>query len=547
MVSCSKEDSPDDPSKDPVTQSGGEISRSQLVTVNLADIALSENEYQGTLDGVAVTLTKSEGNKLLFLLPFSTTLGVHTLVIPVLNNTTVSYDVKDTVLSGTPDAAMTDFFANLNTFSQTLDASPEAVSVRNSLNVFKTYYANATIAEKTEMAVLYNANKVQFDEIFLYDFNNINVTGRLFFFEKAKLAVAKHARAVALMASGVALITVGSPVVVGLGAAIAITGAYKAYKANAEAVDNLVATIGTEFGGFWGISNKKTNTALSSVLTFSDNVSNQFSFNVMQRGVIASDKSKTEPLAQEYFKSYDMYNYNVNKDNIGIEKINKDKGTTYSSIPLEILPATNTEVKTIVNSEIFKNIKFAITDPNLTLVSVALEKDGQLNVKVKISESSSLSVVESYLNYTYEDEFNKMSGKLPIKVERTLVGTWKLESFDGGILPGQYGNFYHDKCANISYEKYSILNETITFTESAFTENSSWEYILFNKAIDVSTCIVTMDSPDTQWVDNTSSSGTYKLNNGVLEAYGKDGLVETSVSFISGNKIKIDDDIYVRQ
>jgi len=78
IVSCSKEDVPEDV----INQNRGEISRYQIVTVNVPDMMLSENEYQGTLGGIPVTLIKSEDNKLLFFLPSTTTIGTLDLVIP---------------------------------------------------------------------------------------------------------------------------------------------------------------------------------------------------------------------------------------------------------------------------------------------------------------------------------------------------------------------------------------------------------------------------------------------------------------------------------
>lgn len=546
MASCSKEDS----SKDPVTQKGEDISRSQIVTVNVSDITLSENEYQGTLDGVAITLTKSEDNKLVFLLPYSTTLGTHILTIPALNNVTVSYDVKNTELSGTPDATMGDFFTNLNTFSQTLDSSPEAISVKNNLAVFNSYYANATLEEKTEIAILYKANKAQFDELFLYDYKDMTGRSSIGFFERAQLAVAKHSKAVALMASGVALITVGSPVAIAVGVVAAGVGAYKAYKANEEAVDNLVATIGTEFGGFFGISNKKTSTVLSSVLTFSDGVSNQFSFNVKQRNIIETDKSQTEPLALEYFKSHDLYNYNVNKDNLGIEKINNDKKTTFSAIPLETLPTTNPEITTIVDSEIFNNVKFTITDPNLKLVSVSLEKDGQLNMKIQVVGTTTTYPVESFLNYSYSDGFSSTSGKLPIKVNNNLVGTWKLESFENGIPVGEYFNQYGDICPSIAFGKYTFLSDVVVFKEdNTFTDDSTMINVNFQLGIS-SDCTILNDGKDTSATDHDIITGKYVLKGNILETTDdiNPGQPDSaSIVFITKDKFKLEHLVYVRQ
>lgn len=525
MVSCSKEDD----TNAPVALTGGQALRSQVMNVDLPNATLSENEYQGTLDGVAVTLTKSGNNNLLFLLPYSTTIGLHTLTISALK-TTVTYDVKDTVLSETPEATLATFFTNLNTFSQTLDTSPEALLVKNTLDSFNTYYANASIEEKKEMAILYKANKTQFDQVFLDDFSNSNIrTSKTVFFKDAKLAVAKHIRAVALMASGVALITVGSPIAITIGVVMATGGAYKAYKANEEAVDNLFATIGTEVGGFFGTSNKKT--TLSDVLTFSDDVSSKVSFNFMQRNIIASDESKTEPLAQEYFKSYNQYNYYANKDNIEIDKLNNDKGTTYSLIPLEVLPTTSPEIKTAVNADTFKNIQFTISHPNLTLVSATLQSDGQLNMKIKITGTPASLPIESFLNYSYGDDFSSFSGKLPIKVNYSLIGTWVAESVNG-VPVGQYQNSYFANCPSIASYGLKTNSQTLIISDNLIQSQYVGTDIYFDRYVD-SNCQIFYDGPDQ--VTDLSSNESYPFN-------GKSFIVdnvEVTISILSNNKIKM--------
>jgi len=110
--SCSKDVTTDTP----INQIGGEIFRSQVVTINLDNITLSENEYQATFGAQNITVSKSDEHKLFFLVPHSTEIGMQDLVISSLNDATIHYDVQDTVLSETIEVTMESFFANLETF-----------------------------------------------------------------------------------------------------------------------------------------------------------------------------------------------------------------------------------------------------------------------------------------------------------------------------------------------------------------------------------------------------------------------------------------------
>lgn len=413
IASCSKEES----SKDPVNQKGGDISRSQIVTVNLPNITLSENEYQATLDGVAVTLIKSEHDKLMFLLPYSTTLGSHTLTISALNNTTITYNVIDTVLSGAPEEIMSGLITNLDSFSTSLDATPESINVQNSIANFKKVYDNSTLADKTKMAILYKANKALFDNIILNDYSSI--TGRLQPGDVVNLA--KHSYAVWVMAGG-ALVTIFAPDPAEklLGVAVTAVGAKKAIAFFNKLTDEELESMGIEIGGLDGLNNKMASTSL----TFQDNIEKTISLNSKDRSLIQSDEYKTQPAAVSFFEVYKSYNYYTKKINEIIEWINSNVLlANFSLIPLETLPATSNVVKNSIDSETYKKINFAISDGNLTLVSAALQNSGQLKLKIKINGTPASFPIKSFLNYSYADGFSSFSGKVPIEVSADCSNT----------------------------------------------------------------------------------------------------------------------------
>lgn len=439
IVSCSKEDA----TKDPVAVTGGEAFRSQIMTVELPNSTLSENEYQGTLDGVAVTLTKSDDNKLLFLVPYSTTTGVHTLTIPAFNNVTISYDVKNTVLSETPGVTMIPLFTNWDTFSQTLDSSPEGISTNNSIANFKEVFDKASLADKTKIAILYKANKSLFDNIILNNYSN--VTGRLTANDIVLLA--KHSHAVWVMAAG-ALVTIYAPEPIekAFGIAITAAGAYKAYKFFGQLTDEELNCIFLEVGGLLGVNNK----VAASVLSFDDNITTTINLNTKDRKLIASDISKTQTTLVEFFKIHNTYNYYIGKINGIVQWVNSNVlFANFDILPLEILPESSSQISNAVNSDVFENIQFSISHPNLQLVSSTLQSDGQLSLKIKIIGTPASLPVESFLNYSYSDNFSSFSGKLPIKVTFDCTNTSLKSNVEvnsnnasatvsGGIAPYKY-------------------------------------------------------------------------------------------------------------
>jgi hypothetical protein len=87
-------------------------------------------------------------------------------------------------------------------------------------------------------------------------------------------------------------------------------------------------------------------------------------------------------------------------------------------------------VATATNQTIYNHFTFSITNPNLTLVNSTLQSDGQMALKINIIGSPT-TPIDSFLNYSYSDEFNTFSGKLPITVSNELfIG----QSYQGGNI-----------------------------------------------------------------------------------------------------------------
>ena len=534
LVSCSKEDTVAQ-----FNQKGGEIFQSQVVTVDLNKADLSENEYQGMLNGVAVTLVKSVDHKLLFLVPSDATVGLQDLLIPALDNATIHYDVKEALLSGTPEATMVPFFENLNSFAVTLDASTEALALKKSLTSFTAVFENASSEDKTKVANLYHSNKALFDNLLLNDFNSISRKNQ----EISDIdLLIKHSAAVFAMATGaVVVLSPLTRVEKAFGAALIVVGAYKARAYFLQILPKKFNRISCAFNGILGMGNRsQTETSLC----FQSDVSNTVALYTVGRGWVTSDASKTQPATVSFFEDYNRYNYYANKVNAVLTWVNNNVPfADFSLISLEQLPTTSNIGTQITNQEIFSNIIFSVTHPNLTLVSAKLQSDGQLSLKIKIKGTPTALLVESFLNYSYTDDFSSFSGKLPIKISPSLIGTWVLES-DKGVKAGGFVGHTNSPCNNIVFGKRKVEG-SVVFTQNSYNYKVTNTWIYYNNLVETGTCKKAGDNPDTIQVIPENYSDTYSVDG--INIIGNFPSWYDSFQILTPNKIDLGGRIFVRQ
>ncbi|ESU29085.1 hypothetical protein FLJC2902T_11230 [Flavobacterium limnosediminis JC2902] len=538
MISCSKEDSTEQTA--PITQEGGAISGSQIVTVTFDNITLTQFEYQGTIGGIPVNLVQTGEHTLAFYLPNEVLTGAHDLIIPGLSNATVHYDISPTVLTGTADENVVDLFANLNTFAQTLGNDPQAVSAQNAINTLITHYNNASAAEKASIATLYKANKQLFDHLILTDFSDI--TGRNTVTE-TKIHINKHVAAIALV--GVAALGVAaSPV---LGCAILAVAGYKAVKANTEALENIYDKTSTIVSGWFSNKNHSSANRTPDII-LTDNIAKELTFNIKERKLIASDASKTEPLAVQYFNSISLYNHIVAENNPVIAQTNTEEHTDFDSLPQEALPASNPDVVSPVDDSFMENVQFSVNDPNVSIVTAALSSNGQLNLKLKLNGAPTTLPVRTNLHISYNDGFSSFSGNIPVTVEASLIGTWTLVSFEDGVSLGTYVElFTSPSCPSVATQSYTVLNETLVIGEGTYSFVEQDKYRFYNQSILTSNCSIETDAADTFETYTDTGSGTYVLDGNTFTATSSNDEVTThTIQFITLNKVKVGDRIYVR-
>lgn len=541
FLSCSDDESS--------VQNGGDVFRYQAVVVNLNNVNLSQLEYQGTLGGDPITLLKSSSSSLTFMVPSTATLGNVDLVVTSLSNFKISYNVKDLILSDTPDNIVNPLIGYMQNFKLGLDTSINGNSANYAVNTFENYYTTSNNQEKEEIAKLYQANKVLFDAIFQNDFSSFRVVNGLSTRNSSLFTFANLKKA-AIGVAMVAAIAVTAPTVgaaVGASFLIAATVGgivwdYNSY--NIEYIEETLVNVRVSFNDIVGTNLRSTQSTFVPLL---NNISEIIVFNTERRGIIASDVNSEAPEMVEYFDTFTLSNSQINTLNPFLASLNTNQGTTYSSYDENELPTTSPSTTSSISTTDFSNVVLSIDNQNLQLVSYTMQGNGQLNVKVKVIGNGISYPVTGSLKYSYANNVSKFNGSVPIEVSLPFVGNWALESFENGVLPGVYVQRYSNaSCPNIATDSYTVNSETFTFTSTSFVNNGQNTYK--NYQLGFSGCTIISDGSDTIDISDYGGNQTYVINGSVLTATDQFGDVESAnFEFITQNKLKLGDRVYVRQ
>jgi hypothetical protein len=545
FVSCSKDDASGD---EAITIDGGQVAQAQVTTVALPGADLSDNIFDATIGGAPIKVVASGDNTITFYTPTDLAPGNYDVVIPGLN-ATVTVEVLPTQLTQSADETMSDFLSIINGYSQTLGTTPEAIKVQHSITAFNTFYASASAEQKNAFAVLYKANKTQFDDFFLNPDGNRSIVGD---FDVQKFT--RNTKAVWQIALGAALVVTAPVLVTGALATVAVgvtgvliaqAGCENAYSINEELVDEVYETISLKVGSWFGSNDRLS--PLAQGISLKDNVVQVLPFDFVERHITSADANSTEPLAVEYFKDFNRYNQIVSQTNTLIGNLQNSPGIDYENVTAEQLPATSPQVNNPVSAEMFTNMTFSVNNPDLSIQQSSIAASGQLSLKIKIAGNPSTLPIQTTLKYSYSDGLSRFTGTLPLTVSPSVIGTWKMVTFDNGKLPGEYVNYsFADSCPSLATAAYTMISDIITIGETTYATASVEKDVQYN--LSWSGCTVLSNGADIFQTFNDTDSGTYVMDDTTYTATASDGtVISIQFEWINKNKVKFGDSVYERQ
>jgi hypothetical protein len=545
FVGCSKDDSTDGP----IDIHGGEVSQAQVATVVLTGSNMNQNVYNATIGGTPIKVVRSGEDSITFYTPIDLAPGNYDVVIPDLD-ATVTVEVLPTQLIESPDETIADFLAVIDNYSQGLGDTPQAVSVKNAITSFNTFYASASAEQKNAFAVLYKANKAQFDNFFLNIDGNRSIVGDYFGekFAQNTSAVWKIALGTALVVTAPVLVTGAvATIAVGVtGVLIAKAGCENAYSINEELVDDVYKTLSMKVGGWFG-NNDRSSQSFQGVAVM-DNISQQMTFDLIERHITSADANSTAPLAVQYFEDYTRYNQIAGSTNTLIDNLgNANPAISYEDVSAEQLPSSSPEVNTPVSSGMFENMTFSVDNADLSIQQASVSAEGQLTLQIKIVGNPATLPIQTTLKYAYSDGLSEFTGSLPLKVSPSVIGTWKLVSFEDGKALGEYVPYsWAESCQSLVLAAYTMESETFTIGATSYSSVSVETTKIFN--LTWSGCSVLTNGPDTVNTYTDTETGTYVLDGDSFTVTPNGGEVVTvSFQWINKNKVRINDSVYVRQ
>ncbi|WP_395633002.1 DUF1566 domain-containing protein [Flavobacterium sp.] len=435
FFSCSKEDSETSEN----SQNGGEISRFQIVTVDVGSTILNNNTYAGTFNNLPIQLAKIDNNKLVFYVTETTPLGKARLVIPEINNLKITYDVIDVALSQTAQLTLQPLVEYEQTYFNTITSTPENVTFIQNHNSFMTFLNNLNSVDIDKAAKFYKVNKNIIDPVYTTDYSLIQGRNSValnndFDFAYYKSLINKHKAAVAItiIAGAFAVLPPYEPVETTLAIGVACAGIYKSKEFHGEILTDVFRVIEINLGGVNGINNRFNNSTNSN-LTFTDGQISILPFQVNAKNFKNSDSSIQKQYLQLFFEAKSKLNYFISGINTTIDWVNDNVPlVNFSSIPLTSVPNNSGGSSFDANSQIMQGFSFSLNHPNLSLQSASLTSTGQLSVKIKIIGNPTTVPVTSTLNYSYNDDFSTFSGSFPITVTQNILIVG--QNYQGGII-----------------------------------------------------------------------------------------------------------------
>lgn len=555
LNSCSKEEESGPIIKDTdYSLVSTEVVPGEVVEIKSAK-AINGSETDVTINDTHIKAYASGGSSYYFIMPVLAS-GNYELKMPNLNSEiSLKLKVGDYVAIAKPEQVINDFLLNRDKcFEQIskIGSTAETLLLIDQIKEEWDYnYSKLTEQEKIQLAYILQKNILN-PELFNTEtdaFGSFNKSNKSFtdvgdkLVANAKVFVTVQNVCVGsiplLIGTGVALVNAPSFIT-----AIAFTGVFSVFIVSREVAIIKAKEVGDLPGipeAIFDVSTQKT-TALELVKNADFNVSMSINF----RNLKTSDEniqtditkafSEEKKFTDEDTKVRDLY-YKA------IRFTNKLKGI-YSGYVAAIgkSPEKSMQVSVLGKDIIVQGS----SNPN---VEITTTLTGDVR-KMKVSSSSTEDInFNLKLAYKRAIDGKEIVKEIPcvLKAGVSLAGTWKMESFNEGVLIGEYYTVPTEGCSNITWGSYTYLSEVIVFTDTTYDMKSSSIHNYYNKQTNTTTCEVEKDSPDTQETINDTASGTYILTGNTIKVSSEGYTMSDGLIFLSPNKIKLNENVYVKQ
>ncbi|HUH26581.1 MAG TPA: hypothetical protein VLY87_08130 [Flavobacterium sp.] len=430
-----------------------EAYRLQIVEAKFSK-PLSQETYDGTLGGAPITLARADENTLFFYVPGNVALGQALLVVPDLSISN-SFEVKNPELKGSVETIMKPVFEKITPENQNISNAEYADYLTTVNTAFKDYYQTLSQEEKNNMALFYQVNESFFAEILNPELQQGKSV------EENYITTVKFSVATYVFVTTAPLLALpGTPGEKALIAVVSIAGAVKSWDYGNELIEEIIIVFKIFTESFK--SETVNQTFGADKLTFVNDISKSVNFYTEQREMNPTDSSGTTRGLSTFFGAYQSLTDATKKVNDIILFINDHVFfANIPQIPISAIPASSTSENSAMTNDFYKYLKFTVADANVKITETSFE-NGAIRMKMKITNPNAVTgkTINTQLNYTYQEDFNNISGSIPIEInleeEFKLTGLWHFEHYgsdnNGGFILAQIFEIdFNDGSNNIGH------------------------------------------------------------------------------------------------
>ncbi|WP_041250123.1 hypothetical protein [Christiangramia forsetii] len=403
------------------TEEPAEEENQQVETLDLGDVntqeiirfnseKLAAQQYEGTLDGQAITIEKFNAIEYILVIPGDTSLGKQEIKISGIDDYVLSVTISETTITNSAEEALEPFFDNISAFEESINpASEKGANVLAILEAFKKNYQTLSNDGKMVLAKLYLANKSFMDDTVLDDYESSN---------NDQLAiVGKYILSVTTFSTATVAATIDPELISKSGlVAISTIALYKSYEYKDQLSASTLKKVDIAINS---IESSLSTQNEDNILELYNNENEVFPFETRERAIISSDKNDTNENLKDFFESFSTFNERLEKLNSAIQFV--DDEIWFSNVSLferDFFPDSAQVEKMPANQTIFYASEFTISDSRINLNNVSFS-DGHILINASYADQNSTeNYLDTFLEFTYTDEFNELEGKFAVRLHK---------------------------------------------------------------------------------------------------------------------------------